>query len=593
MKITLYHSKQKYREVVDYFSNQGDASSSNNYSLVGNELRTSEKTNKIIGKDGKQSDTLKICARLFLKKDESQIPVWLSDIQTIFDVKDPFKQGTLRYSSVIVMGVEILCSENVLEEYCFIIPNGQGFREAEKFADLDFGLDFAGRAIRKEKIDLKTSSFTQRNKLRAVVNYKSDQNEYPQASESYFYLSGRPIQADVFGKSIDCGIAVKFSNSYGLEPNEKTIGFASLIESVILTMKSEVITDIPRAREVEANSELERSLNEKLWKMLSGVDSSDDEYSLEYNMSRILLNGEKVTVMDNNYELYIYSDRPSKENRERVDYSEGQIEKYIREKKVQALDKIKFVLLDEHGQRMSKALNIQKLLCCELYLTKPISDMNNQLFFLLDNGRWKFFSKTFFDILEEKIENIDIECKKDGSSFIVSKTKLIEMGTQEINEDVYIDWLVSEKEDRVKLHRILVGNAPTKVEIADVYDKTNDELIAIKMGLDTKDSMYSMEQSNLSINALKNNTEFGVSGTLIENGCSKEETTSILNCKNSSILWVLKKSPVYAYNQVKEGSFKLGNIKSLLVKLKIVDWYTYCREHQYTPKIYITVIDYD
>ena len=58
-----------------------------------------------------------------------------------------------------------------------------------------------------------------------------------------------------------------------------------------------------------------------------------------------------------------------------------QLEKYIREKNVQALDKIKFVLLDEHGQRMSKALNIQKLLCCELYLTKPISDMNNQLFF--------------------------------------------------------------------------------------------------------------------------------------------------------------------------------------------------------------------
>ena len=175
----------------------------------------------------------------------------------------------------------------------------------------------------------------------------------------------------------------------------------------------------------------------------------------------------------------------------------------------------------------------------------------------------------------------------------MSKTELIEMGTQDINEDVYIDWLVSEKEDRVKLHRILVGNAPTKVEIADVYDKANDELIARKMGLDTKDSMYSMEQSNLSINALKNNTEFGVSETLIENGCSKEDTTSILNCKNSSILWVLKNSPSYAYNQVKKGCFKLGNIKSLLVKLKIVDWYTYCREHQYTPKIYITVINYD
>ncbi|WP_314064705.1 DUF6119 family protein [uncultured Abiotrophia sp.] len=591
MKITLYRSKKKYSEVIAFLSNVTDEGNNKDYLRVENELNDSIDISGIFNKDGKQSDKLKTKATLFLRQDESKFPQWLSELQTAFKVSETFEEKSVRYSSVIVIGAEVLCEGELLEEHCFVIPNGQGFREVEKIADLDFGLDFAERSIPEEKIDLKTSSFTQRNKLKTVVNYKSDQNESPQASESYFYVSGRPIQSDIFGKTIDCGMAVKFSNRYGLEEADKVITYTSLIRSVILTMKGEVITNIPRAQEVAPNSKIECELNKKLWALLSREEGTEDEYSIEYNMSRILLTGEKVTVVDNSSNLYIYYGKRGGSKLELVNYSEEQIEEYIIKKKVKSMEDIRFVLLDEHKQPISKTLKIKDLLCCELYLKDPLDDTNDQRVYLLENGRWKYFSKTFFDILEKKMDSIDRECKNYDSSFIAPKKDLIKNGVKTIKEDEYIDWFVSSDNERIKLHRILVGNGSTSVEIADIYDKRKDELIAIKMGLNTKDSMYSIEQSNISINALKNSGEFSINETLENHDITSDNITKILNCKTASILWVLKESPQYAFDGVKKGELKLGDIKSLLLKLKIIDWYSYCREHLFTPKIYLTIID--
>lgn len=45
----------------------------------------------------------------------------------------------------------------------------------------------------------------------------------------------------------------------------------------------------------------------------------------------------------------------------------------------------------------------------------------------------------------------------------------------------------------------------------------------------------------------------------------------------------------YVYNGVNEKNLKLQEFKSIMLKLKIVAWYDFSREHDYEPKLYFAL----
>ena len=63
----------------------------------------------------------------------------------------------------------------------------------------------------------------------------------------------------------------------------------------------------------------------------------------------------------------------------------------------------------------------------------------------------------------------------------------------------------------------------------------------------------------------------------------------IINCKNISVVWLVKESPDYVYQGVTKKSFKLREFRSILLKLKIIDWYDYLIQNRINPKLYFAI----
>lgn len=67
------------------------------------------------------------------------------------------------------------------------------------------------------------------------------------------------------------------------------------------------------------------------------------------------------------------------------------------------------------------------------------------------------------------------------------------------------------------------------MEVADVYDRSTNELIAIKRGTNTSLASYSFEQSLLSIQVLSNKQEFSL----------KKELKNLINVLNIQKKFIL------------------------------------------------------
>lgn len=63
----------------------------------------------------------------------------------------------------------------------------------------------------------------------------------------------------------------------------------------------------------------------------------------------------------------------------------------------------------------------------------------------------------------------------------------------------------------------------------------------------------------------------------------------IIKCKNSSVLWLVDNKVKYIYEGVINGEFKVSKFQSLLLRLKILNWYSFCKEYGYEPTLYFAV----
>ena len=120
---------------------------------------------------------------------------------------------------------------------CTLLPRGYAFWVTDDLSESDFGLNFAEKAIRDDDISLKSVSYVQRNKMRGVLNYKKGQNEFPQASESYLlFISGKPQNEEIYGKSVDCGTGLTICKNFNLKKDFSIDKFVSLFNEIDTTL---------------------------------------------------------------------------------------------------------------------------------------------------------------------------------------------------------------------------------------------------------------------------------------------------------------------------------------------------------------------
>ncbi|MBP1040987.1 TIGR04141 family sporadically distributed protein [Vagococcus sp. BWB3-3] len=531
----------------------------------------------------RKEPTFNLEMRLFFESHEKKPPVWLSEIIDFFNVESSEQEESNINQSVLHQynAIIILKTRNNLYAHSF----GQGFRTTEKFIDSEFGLKFAEKTIRSEQITLKNVSYIQKNKMKGIMNYKKDQGEFPKASESYAFVSGRP-EFELFGNSIDCGTGVSFPKNYAINTTEGFYKISELLDAVDTALKSKSTkTILPRVKKVAKKSKLTTELDEEA---LSLIINSTDEINIAIDVSKIHLENNSIDVYSENSNLEIYISNNLKVTIQRIDATDDSIVKYIKhyQDKILSLDNVRIRVTNEDNHVVvSKSL--KEWIYCELEYNKKV--------YILDSGSWGYFNDRFSLLLEQQLNDINrIVTYSDHYNI-----NYISGEGHFSGEGGYIEEL-TKKNTYVKLHQRNVLVNGTTIEVADIYDKESKELIAIKRGMDTSNCMYSFEQSVLSVQILRNSDEFNVKSELLKYNNRRKYADiekypniresmidKILDSRQSSVLW-LHNTKKYVEMTEKE-QFDLNQIGSMLLKLKIVDWYSFVNENNYTPKIYMGI----
>ncbi|EOS7794508.1 TIGR04141 family sporadically distributed protein, partial [Enterococcus hirae] len=220
----------------------------------------------------------------FFESHEKKQIEWLSELLRFFNVgKADYKEHNIiddtlyQYNAVI-----ILKTPNNLYAHSL----SQGFRVLEKFIDEEFGLKFAEKTIKNEHITLKNVSYIQKNKMKGITNYKKDQGEFPKASESYAYISGKP-DFSFYGNSIDCGTGVSFPKNFDINSKEGFDQLSELLKNVdkALTLK-ENKSILPRKKRIAKSSQLSGSLDEEV---IERIVNDVNEIGIALDVSKIHL----------------------------------------------------------------------------------------------------------------------------------------------------------------------------------------------------------------------------------------------------------------------------------------------------------------
>lgn len=534
----------------------------------------------------KQFQNQKVKLSLFIEKHDKDLPVWVDELVSLFALENTdFSEDLVQYNGIIIAETR---------RSIYMIAYGHAFWIVERNADLNFGMDFAERAIKEDNITLKGVSFIQRNKMRGVMNYKKGQNEFPQASESYFTLSGIPDFEVGYGKNIDCGIGVKFQKTFNmlskrLELKEKNMNdLADLFNHIDETMTRRIQSTIPRLQTLKRNDPDSIKLDEYFLDKITGNDS--DAASISIDINRIQLTGDNIEVIDNDDEIEIYLTGLKPETSRIMSIDSASISNYLVDykDKINNLDRVQVKVMDKNGENLSKLTDLRSIMYCELEVGPKV--------YIFQNGSWGYLNEKFLELLDDKMVKVN-EVVKFNNNFNLTYENPAEVS--EKGEHAYIKEICKNK-NYIKLHKRNITVSGTPVEIADIYCKKNKELIAIKRGTETGLAIYSFEQSVLSIQAISNPESFKVREGLEKYNTDKElklkhpfidktAIKKIMECKKSSILWLVKNEPKYIYDGVVASNFKVSDIKSLLLKLKILNWYSFVRDSGYEPTLYFAL----
>lgn len=516
---------------------------------------------------------------ILVEKKNKDTTSWIREVIDFFEIEEDLSNGGLQVNAVIVVKIP----NNI-----FLVPKGRAYHKILEMIDLDFGMDFAERAIDPTNIDVKGVSFIQRNKKRGVTDYKENSTEFAQASESYFSVSGKPDYEYGYGKSIDCGNAVSIGRRFPLrgprsrQRRESVANFVQLFFDIEETLERRAHSEFPRAVRIKEQNQIDE-LDDNL---LEAIDDEENLY-LSIDTNRIQLFDDNIFVVNNDFKITIYIVHHKQNTSREVELNDSSIVEYIKDNYdvIESLDNLRFELTFENGSNTPITKSFKQLVHCEMEYDDTV--------YLLENGSWQYLNESFINLVDEKLDDI--------VDFVAYQNEFDEISenSSDHTEDEFINEAYTNY-NYIKLHKRLINKNNIKAEIADLYSAEKDELFAIKRSIDTSKSIYSLAQTNLGIQALKQPRSFSVKEELLKYNeaekfegdysiISEEEVEEILKCKNYSVLWLIEESdPAYVKEGVENRNFQLSQFNSLLLKLQIIDFYDLSVSNEFTPKIYFS-----
>ncbi len=488
----------------------------------------------------------------------------------------------------------LLKQETKSKESVYLIPFGQGFRKIESVTSKDFGINFAEREILETDVIKKQVNYFGQDKALAITNYRRASRNVALPSEAYSSITGHPKDVKRYGKTITCatGVSLLVSDSEN-KPFEDSL--CQVIRDIDELMHSkEILSTFPRITYVN-DSLKERELDTRLTSILKNQDNPNSmsvsvsnvsgevkTVNFEEAVSLLLVSviGNHIVFLDEMVKITLYINGDKRKTRASVDeIKEGDIlegdSKLLKGHLDKTIDNVRIDCEDQSGEVNS--YDVTDFLSAEIAVDgKP---------YVMQNGEWGTFNAEFFELINASLADIEIAYSEEYSALKFQH----HLGSKSKNgsEEDYMDALVGSKIDSFKkIHRHFAKpnsksfsyNGPG-VELADLYAENTGELLTMKLGERTSETLYSLDQSVLALSIINNRNAYDLEEIESYLG-NAQKMKKALSVKRNVIVWVypIKASdnkPRFAVNntkQVQEHVFKLTNLGSILVKAKLSAW---------------------
>lgn len=573
MKINIYKSIYNFQETNTNFLENLESLNDDNYELLNDKELVSD------------SNELKLISKVYIRKKDKKLLDWQLLIKNVYlDTEEDdnlFLESGHHFDAILFLKEDTTLQNNV-----YIIPFGQAYHDINNLIDYDFGIDFAERAIKNEDIVNKNVNFFQQNRLKEIVNYRRNSVDYVRPSESYISVQGHPQNPQIFGKTMTCGTSISLR-----VPNRKQ-QFIDKISVIIKEINAIInlpqkISEFPRIVTLKDLNKIE-VLDTLLLKKLSNSSTTEN---ISIDISRFLELSNMILLLDDMLDVNIYINSFKNNTLETFDATDPEVDyiteigDYLLKYDVNSINDVRIEVIDNLGH--SNNMLLKTILHAEV-------EMEDGKKYLLQNGKWGYFNREFFDLLNDHLNEIEIRYNTLTPTGLVFKE----------GEEGYIKEIVGRlPEEYLMLHKkfikpinknfIVKGNG---IELADLYNIKNKELFTIKRGINTSLSLYSLEQNIIAINALKYPESYNFE-ELIEAIPDNSENifNDIQRSTNFSIVWILPissidnmpiKDMVHTSNVINKN-FQLTNLGSVLLKNKLVEWSLYLKDQRINPIIYM------
>lgn len=574
MKITLYKSKYNWNDTItklnaEPFDQDTQPSENSYYSYSDFEIHS--------GVEGQRS---RLILKPFFKRKSKQLLGWQMLLNDLVSSENESLDGFLPELSYNFDAILIIKQISTIYNSTYMVTFGQAYHDIYDIIDFEFGIDFAERAIRNENVITKNVSFFQQNRLKEVTNYRRNSVDFARPTESYSSISGNPDDSARYGKTIHCGLGVSLN-----VPND-VINFKDKMIQLVcdtdeLITGGRILNPFPRLS-ILKNSNQISSLDS--W-LLNTLKTPGTNMISSVDLSRLIEIQNYIIFLDEMPIVNLYIKRKKLETKQSFDHTSDDykvcITDFLIQHNVLDINEVMIEIIDNNSDPQN--FRLKRILHAEVD--------DNGMHYLLQNGNWGTYNQEFFDVLNNYLDQIDVEIRR------------ISPGGLEFSKDEedYIKKIQSNTPNDFKvLHKhfikpnnqnfIVRGNG---VELADLYNIPNNELITVKKGVSTSLSLYSLEQSMLAMNSLNHVSSYDFSE--IEAVLSVTEYNNLKYSNTNSIIWILplkesNRLPVDNIthtNNVMNGTFKLTQLGSVLLKNKLVEWALFSMENRLRPTIYM------
>ena len=191
------------------------------------------------------------------------------------------------------------------------------------------------------------------------------------------------------------------------------------------------------------------------------------------------------------------------------------------------------------------------------------------------DGKWATFNQAYIDYLDEIIDKINQQSIQDSDynfyENTISKLKKKAKRKLNYNEYIYNKYYMSNKGFDC-IDREFYDFAGHKVELGDLINKNDKSIFHVKIGSPST-LAYCLDQSKLYLKLMQNSTE--------RNKILKHHNLSEIN--NIGVILIFENKTL------RSGSIDLKKIKSILFKVKLVDWFKEIQRSDFEPTIYLNV----